>query len=262
MSQPQGDADHAEYRRRDPGQPDRSRDFNSQADDYDLAPSARRIAFSIHGEIFTAPVEEGDSGRSPMARRAIERRYSPDGKWIAFISDRSGREEDLYRRAVDGTGEPQKMTDIDALKFGFNWSPDSKEIAFARPTTSCASIDGPSKQASSTPRRTAISRAPVWSPDGKWIAYSKSDATAPSDIYLIAFHGRTKSAQGHLRFVQRTANPRFAPDGRKLFFVRMMTQAAAERLWRRSVQIYSVALEREGSRSDDAETAMETARSR
>jgi len=36
------------------------RDFNSQADDYDLAPSGRRIVFSIHGEIFTAPVEEGD----------------------------------------------------------------------------------------------------------------------------------------------------------------------------------------------------------
>jgi hypothetical protein len=34
--------------------------FSSQADDYDLAPSARRIAFSIHGEVFTAPVEEGD----------------------------------------------------------------------------------------------------------------------------------------------------------------------------------------------------------
>jgi tricorn protease len=36
------------------------RPFNSEADDYDLAPSSRRIAFSIHGEIFTAPVEEGD----------------------------------------------------------------------------------------------------------------------------------------------------------------------------------------------------------
>ncbi|HEX2271015.1 MAG TPA: hypothetical protein VHH35_15830, partial [Pyrinomonadaceae bacterium] len=34
--------------------------FNSQADDYDLAPSSRRIAFSIHGEIFSAPVDEGD----------------------------------------------------------------------------------------------------------------------------------------------------------------------------------------------------------
>jgi tricorn protease len=36
------------------------RDFNSTVDDFDLAPNSRRIVFSVHGEVFTAPVEEGD----------------------------------------------------------------------------------------------------------------------------------------------------------------------------------------------------------
>src|SRR5207245_5472110 len=98
------------------------RAFNSEADDFELAPNSRRIAFSIHGEIFTAPVEEGDIKQitdSPARDRSVY--YSPDGKSLSFISDRSGREE-LYVVAVDGTGEAQKLTDIDALKFGYNWS--------------------------------------------------------------------------------------------------------------------------------------------
>src|SRR4029078_13243267 len=75
--------------------------FNSQADDYDLAPSSRRIAFSIHGEVFTAPVYEGEIKHvtdDPARERAVS--YSPDGKSISYISDQSGCEE-LYVVPVD-----------------------------------------------------------------------------------------------------------------------------------------------------------------
>ncbi len=90
--------------------------FNSQADDYDLAPSSRRIAFSIHGEIFTAPVEEGDLKQlTDGAARDRNVGYSPDGKWLSYISDQSGREE-LYVVPVDGSAPAQQVTDIDALK--------------------------------------------------------------------------------------------------------------------------------------------------
>ena len=121
-----------EHRRRNSGKPCRSCSRStSQADDYDLAPSSRRIAFSIHGEIFTAPVEEGDLKQlTDGAARDRNVSYSPDGKWLSYISDQSGREE-LYVVPVDGSAPAQQVTDIDALKLGYNWSPDSKEIAFA-----------------------------------------------------------------------------------------------------------------------------------
>src|SRR5213075_1009846 len=122
------------------------RAFNSEADDYDLAPNARRLVVSVHGELFTVPVEEGDIHHltdSSARDRAVS--YSPDGKWISFISDRSGREE-LYVIAADGVGEPQKLTDIDALKSGYNWSPDSKDIAFTASDSKLRKITLASKQ--------------------------------------------------------------------------------------------------------------------
>jgi len=120
--------------------------FASQADDFDLAPSSRRIAFSIHGEIFTAPVDEGDIKQlTESSARDRNVSYSPDGKMLAYISDRSGREE-IYVTPVDGSGEAQKLTDIDALKFNYNWSPDSKEIAFTASDDKLRKIAVASKQ--------------------------------------------------------------------------------------------------------------------
>ncbi|MCA1555977.1 MAG: biopolymer transporter Tol [Acidobacteria bacterium] len=151
------------------------RDYASQVDDYALAPNSRRIVLSTHGEIFTAPVEEGDLRQitdSPFRDRNVE--YSPDGKWIAFISDRSGREE-LYTVAVDGAGEAQKITDLDELKFAYEWSPDSTQIAYTSSDNKLRVVNVQSKQAKElSASRYGQIGAPSWSPDGKWIAYSKT----------------------------------------------------------------------------------------
>ncbi|HEX7956634.1 MAG TPA: DPP IV N-terminal domain-containing protein, partial [Pyrinomonadaceae bacterium] len=56
------------------------RSFSSEVDDYDLAPNSRRLVVSVHGEVFTVPVEEGDLRQitdSPWRDRDVT--YSPDG---------------------------------------------------------------------------------------------------------------------------------------------------------------------------------------
>ncbi|MDQ3011769.1 MAG: S41 family peptidase, partial [Acidobacteriota bacterium] len=208
-----------------------------------LAPSGRRIAFTIHGEVFTAPTEEGELRQitdSPW--RDKDPNYSTDGKWIAFISDRSGREE-IYVAPVDGAGEAQKITDQDTLKNSMSWSPNSKELAFTASDNKLRKYNFDSKQT----RDLASSNygnisAPVWSPDGKWLAYSKSDETRNSDIYLLP------SAGGQERKVTfdsfSDVSPRFSADGKKLFFVRSEGGGfgGADRS---GTQIYIIALERQ-----------------
>jgi tricorn protease len=225
--------------------------FNSEANDYDLAPSSRRIAFSIHGEIFTAPVEEGDLKQvtdGPARDRNVS--YSPDGKWISYISDKSGREE-LYVVPVDGSAPAQQVTDIDALKAGYNWSPDSKEIAFASSDNNLRKLTVATKQVLvlDTSKYGGFGN-PVWSPDGKWIAYSKSDISRTSDIYMIAASGAEKEPHRVTFDSSSDANPRFGPDGRKLFFQRAEATTGNAPT---SIQIYSVWLERQEKDPDDAE---------
>ena len=223
--------------------------FSSQADDYDLAPSSRRIAFSIHGEIFTAPVEEGDLKQvTEGAARERSVSYSPDGKWLAYVSDQSGREE-FYVVPVDGSAAAQQITDIDALKFGYDWSPDSKEIVFVASDDKLRKLTVATKQvAVLDSSRYGAFGSPVWSPDGKWIAYSKADATRTSDVYVIASSGEEKEPHKITFDSNNDVNPRFGPDGRKLFFQRI-TPAGANN----SVQIYSVWLEHLDRDPDDAE---------
>jgi tricorn protease len=225
--------------------------FSSQADDYDLAPSSRRIALSIHGEIFTAPVEEGDLKQiTDNAARDRNVGYSPDGKWLSYVSDQSGREE-LFVVPVDGSAPAQQITDIDALKLGYNWSPDSKEIAFAASDDKLRKLVVATKQVSilDTSRYGGFSGI-VWSPDGKWIAYSKADASRTTDIYLVASSGEDKEPHQVTFDSSNDAGPRFGPDGRKLYFLRVEASPGNTPA---SVQIYSVWLERQDKDPDDAE---------
>ncbi|MGZ8846236.1 MAG: S41 family peptidase, partial [Pyrinomonadaceae bacterium] len=235
------------------------RAFTSEADDFDLAPNSRRVVVSTHGELFTVPVEEGDIRQiTDSAARDRNVSYSPDGKWLSYISDRSGREE-LYIVALDGAGEPQKMTDIDALKLGYNWSPDSKEIAFTASDTKLRKINVASKQiAELDSSKFGNISTPEWSPDGKWLAYSKSDASRTSDIYVLASSGEDKTAHKVTFDSYDERGPRFAPDGRKLFFIRSdQTGGGGGGFGNASIQIYSVGLERLDRDPDDPEERAE-----
>ncbi len=225
--------------------------FNSQADDFDLAPSSKRFVFSIHGEVFTAPVEEGDIKQlTESSARDRNVSYSPDGKTIAFVSDQSGREE-IFVIAVDNSAEAQKLTDIDNLKLNYSWSPDSKELVFTASDDKLRKLSLASKQITilDSSRYGSIGM-PAWSPDGKWIAYSKPDSTRTSDIYVVAASGEEKEPHKVTFDSSNELNPAFAPDGRKLFFQRVEGSLGAVPT---SIQIFSVGLERLERDPDDPE---------
>ncbi len=193
------------------------RTFSSRADEYHLSPNGRSIVFSTHGEIFTAPVAGGDLVQiTDNPARDKEPVYSPDGKRIAFISDRNGREE-IYLVASGGAEDPQRITDLDVLKQGIVWSPDSKSVAFTTTDDKLYAYDSASKklQMLASSKYGAVN-GPAWSPDGKWIAYSKPDQTRNTDIFLIPAAGGQERKVTFDSYSER--QPRFSADGKKLYY--------------------------------------------
>ena len=234
------------------------RTFTARADDFDLAPNSRRVVLSIHGEVFTAPVEEGDVRQiTDNPARDREVRYSPDGKWIAFASDRSGREE-IFVTPSDGAGDATRLTDLDVLKNAYRWSPDSKAIAFTTSDFKLYKVDVASHAATelASSKYGSVSGG-VWSPDGKWIAYAKADQSRNTDVYLVPSAGGQEHRATFDSYSEM--NPRFSADGKKLYFVRSEGGQGGGPFGGASAQVYVTLLEKQDKDPDDPEERAEAA---
>jgi dipeptidyl aminopeptidase/acylaminoacyl peptidase len=109
--------------------------------DVQIAPDGQRVAYvttsaSRDGDhptsaIWIAPAEGGESRRLATAEAEHgSPRWSPDGRWLAFLSDRGTRGvQQLWLLALDG-GEPRPLTDRNAGVRHFAWSPAGTTIAF------------------------------------------------------------------------------------------------------------------------------------
>lgn len=89
-----------------------------------------RIAFSYHDDIWVANADGTDARRlTAHVAREYNPRFSPDGKWIAFSSNRMGN-YDVYVVPATG-GEPRQLTWHDANDEVQYWTPDGTGIVFS-----------------------------------------------------------------------------------------------------------------------------------
>src|SRR4029077_15757842 len=164
---------------------------SNDVDSFDISPSGRRAVISTRGQILTIAADRGDITRiapDAMASRSSEPKWSPDGKLVAFISDRSGRDE-VWLSDPEGKS-PKKLTDLDKEKGAPVWTPDSKALLYTaadKKLYSYAVADGKASVLSSS----ALGRigSVSVSPDSKWVAFSKQDATLRSHVYIIPVAG-------------------------------------------------------------------------
>ena len=114
-----------------PLKPDRKIEFSTDEGTWlslDVSPDGKTIVFELLGDIYTLPIEGGqaklvDGGMAFDAQP----KFSPDGKWIAFLSDREGM-ENVWIMKADGS-EPQQVSKDPNSEFASpSWSPDGKYI--------------------------------------------------------------------------------------------------------------------------------------
>ncbi len=187
---------------------------------YDISPTGKRVLFEARGEIITVPVKEGVSKNITKSQgvREMDAVYSPDKKWIAYLSDRTG-EYEIYLKRADGKGKEIQITKgANCYRWGLRWSPDSKKIAFADKTHRLYYVDINTKKITLVDySKYNEFRDYSWSPDSKWIAYTKSKKRNLSQIYLYSLLEK-KSYEITDRFYL-SYNPVFSVDGKYLFFL-------------------------------------------
>ena len=189
-------------------------------DSFDLSPSGRRAVISAKGQILTIATERGDITRvvpDDMASRNQFPRWSPDGKYLAFVSDRSGRDE-IWVSDPDGKS-PKKITDADNEKGAVVWSPDSKSLLYTaadKKLYNYTVADGKTTTVSSSDVN-RIGSVSV-SPDSKWVALAKQDRTLRSHVYIVPMTGGEERHVSDDRVLYSEANAVWTADGRYLVF--------------------------------------------
>ena len=194
-----------------------------------VAPRGNRLAYTYMHDQSEARIWRIQPGRAPQEFAASTRvdhspQYSPDGKRVAFASDRSGAME-IWASDENG-GNPTQLTRFDGRISGTpRWSPDGRWIAFDHSLKGgwrvfvMASDGGQVRRLTAEEAEETI---PSWSADGKWVYYN-CNRTGREEIWKAP-------AQGG-KGTQVTGNGGLAAfesvDGRSLYYTKLVEDSAS-----------------------------------
>ncbi len=188
---------------------------------FDISPDGKRAVVNSRGNLYTVPAKEG-SIRALMQTPVVRELYSawsPDGKWIAYISDRSG-EDEFYIIPQDGMGKEIRIT-TDGKMFRLQpvWSPDSTKLLFADKSLRLFYVDINEKKPVliDQGKYAADLTDYSWSPDSRWVAYAKADQNMFGVIYLYSL--ADKKITPVTTSFTNSVNPVFDQNSKYLYFL-------------------------------------------
>jgi Tol biopolymer transport system component len=225
-----------------PLKPDRKIEFTTDEGTWlslDVSPDGKLIVFELLGNIYTLPIEGGDakliSGGMPFDSQP---RFSPDGKWIAFISDRDGS-ENIWIMHPDGSEPKEVSKDPNSVMASPSWAPDGRYVYVSKAGFGIAAyevwmyhVDGGSgvqitkaKPTPTTPRRERPnSMGVVASPDGKYIYYAQRKGPFSYNAMfpqwsIMRRDRKTGDEDTLIEQLDSAFRPTLSPDGTKIVYV-------------------------------------------
>ena len=194
-----------------------------------ISPHGNRVVVEARGELFSLPVKEGPiydlTNSSGVAERFPS--FSPDGKKIAFWSDKTGE----YELTVINTENPyeQKTLTETGSKFKYNlyWSPDGKKIAFVDNAMRIRIYDFDKEKIIDVDKGIAMFEGALenfkvsWSQDSRWMAYSHGLDNQHNAIFIYD----TKTGETHqvTSGFYSDSSPAFDRNGKYLYYLTQRT---------------------------------------
>ena len=182
------------------------------------SPDGERVAVTARGEVFNVPAAKGVTKNITRTPGAHERdaQWSPDGKFIAYISDATGETELYLQDAVEGN--PVQLTkNNDTYIRTFDWSPDSKKIVYTDRKNRINLLDVASR------RVTVLLQDPMgepddvtFSPDNNWLTYTRDADNEITVVYVYDIAGKKEYAVTDKWY--NSSSPAFSTDGKYLIF--------------------------------------------
>lgn len=207
----------------------------------DVSPDGREVVFDLLGDLYVIPIGGGEA-RALTTGMAWDMHpaYSPNGRWIAFTSDRGGG-DNIWIVDRDGSNPRQVTKETFRLLSQPDWTPDSEYIVARKHFSSTRSLGagemwlyhrsgGEGLQLTKKRTEQKDSGEPAFSPDGRYLYFS-DDAT-PGGVFEYS-----KDVNGQIYVIQRldrekgevepfvtgpggSIRPTPSPDGKSLAFIR------------------------------------------
>lgn len=221
-------------------------------EDFQLSPRGERALFVARGDVFTVPIEKGATRDLTNSSGAHDKhaRWSPDGRRIAYVSDRTG-EEQLWLVDQDGNGRPEPLT----TGFGVQlmapaWSPDGKRIAISDKDGKVHVVTLAGRVVTQV-ADDAYGRVNdyAWSPDGGHLAFSLREPNGYRALWIwSAADGKTRRVTDGFFDV---SDPAWDPVGKYLYLLsrREFAPQISDIEWNyagnRSVGVFAFALRKD-----------------
>jgi tricorn protease len=195
------------------------KNVSKNVSNYEISPDGKRALFGARGDVFTVPGKEGHTRNLTNSSGIHERnsKWSPNGKWIAYISDASG-EDEIYIIPQDGSGPEKQVTKgAETYKYQIYWSPDSKKLLWADRKLRLRYVEISSGKITEVDKADILElRQYAWSPDSKWITYTKPEPEVMNRIYVYSLDSKKTGAVTEGWY--SSGDVTFSSDGKYLIF--------------------------------------------
>ena len=190
-----------------------------------LSPDGNRVLIQARGDVFSVPAENGFVKDLTHTSGSAERypAWSPDGRSIAYWSDKSG-EYELYLMQTDVEGSEKKLTNYGAgFRYAPFWSPDSKKIVFIDKAMKIQLVDVASGQTTQIDKGLRMMHGPLnnfsvrWSPDSRFFTYNRDLDNYQQAVFIYDYNNK-KLHQVTSGFYSGYS-PVFDPEGKYLYLL-------------------------------------------